>query len=292
MFFIHLYIFLIGICVGSFLNVVIDRIPKNQKLVNSRSICPHCKKKLSYKDLMPLFSFLFLKGKCRYCKKSIDRTLPVVELLTGGVFVAVMIGLFEGSTGVLWYVERVYYLVIFSVLITVFFMDLKYRIIDSKVILVGVVAWVLYTLVAKFLTLYANYINLQGDLLGKYLIKAGFVNTLFYREVKDVLINLASALLLFLFFYFLVIVTKGRGMGGGDVKFSFLMGLVLGFPRVIPGFFISFLTGALTGIILILIRKKTVRETVPFGPFLVFGTVAGLVIGERLVTWYLKILRI
>jgi len=288
----YIFIFVLGTCIGSFINVVIDRVPKNKKLVNSRSNCPFCKKTLSFRDLLPLISFISLKGKCRYCKKSIDPTLPLVELLTGMIFVSVFA--FNGNIfnlNFLGWVEKLYYLVILCLLVAIFFMDLKYRIIEDKLVMVGIFTWVSYTLISKFLILYSTYLDLRSDLFGVYLIKAGFLNNLVSREAKSVLLTLISAVLLLLFFYFLVVITKGRGMGGGDVKFSFLMGLILGFPKIIPAFFISFLTGALVGLILILIGKKTIKQTIPFGPFLVMGTVSGFVLGDGIIAWYLKLLQ-
>ncbi|PIP04634.1 hypothetical protein COX53_01320 [candidate division WWE3 bacterium CG23_combo_of_CG06-09_8_20_14_all_40_14] len=287
-FFIYLYIFLIGACAGSFLNVVIDRFPKRQKLIKSRSICPFCKTPLSFRDLLPIVSFVLLGGKCRYCKKKIDKTLPLVEILAGVMFILVMS--IDGGIGGVGIVEKLYYLAIFSVLLAVFFMDLKYGVIEDKLVLAGVFIWGFYTVFSKAGILYFYYTSLRGDAFGKYLIKAGFLNSLFVRELKEVFLSLLCAVILFLFFYFLAFITRGRGIGGGDVKFAFLMGLILGFPKIIPAFFLSFLTGALVSLILILLRKKTIKQTVPFGPFLVFGAVLGLLFGEGIVSWYLKFL--
>ncbi|MFH1565777.1 MAG: prepilin peptidase [bacterium] len=287
---ISIYTFLIGLCVGSFLNVVIDRLCKHQKFGKSRSICSFCKKTLAIKDLFPLFSFITLKGKCRYCRNKIDKTLPLVELLTGLMFVLVLNAGNMGGIGILEWIMKFYYLLILCVLIVVFFMDLKYGVIENKVILAGVSIWGVYTLVSNLFVWISTYIGLKNDPFGKYLIKSGFMNNLIIRDLKVVLVSLICALSLFLFFYFLVVITKGRGMGGGDVKFAFLMGLILGFPNSISAFFISFLTGALVSLILVLIGKKTIKQTVPFGPFLVFGTVAGLLFGENIADWYLKFL--
>ncbi|MFH1955764.1 MAG: prepilin peptidase [Patescibacteria group bacterium] len=289
-FLIYIYIFLIGLCVGSFLNVVIDRVPKHQKLVKPRSGCPFCKKPLLAKDLFPLLSFCLLKGKCRFCKNKIDKTLPIVELLTGLMFVLVFNVGGLGGIGIINWVEMVYYLAILCILIIVFFMDLKYGVIEDKVVLAGVGLWTLYVLISKGLFWDATYNNLRTDAFGKYLIKAGFMNNLIFRDLKIVLISLICAVSLFLFFYILVAITKGRGMGGGDVKFAFLMGLILGFPKVLPAFFLSFLTGALVSLILMLVGKKTMKQTVPFGPFLVTGTVLGLFWGDLIVKWYLGFL--
>ena len=275
---------LIGVCVGSFLNVLIDRLPKKQKLVKSRSICPLCKKTLRAIDLVPILSFLLLRGKCRYCKKKIDWTLPLVEIITGVMFVV-------GGIGSIGLVKITYYLLIGCVLIVVFFMDLKYRVIEDKIVFFGILTSLLYLIISKFLYINLIYTNLVNDSFGKYIVQSGYMNRVIRGEIRDFTFALLSGLLLFLFFYLLVIITKGRGMGGGDVKFAFLMGLITGFPKIIPAFFISFLTGAIAGIILMLVGKKTIKQTIPFGPFLVIGTAAGMVWGDFFVNWYLGLMR-
>ena len=274
---------LIGVCVGSFLNVLIDRLPKKQKLVKSRSICPLCKKTLRAIDLVPILSFLLLRGKCRYCKKKIDWTLPLVEVITGALFALV----FLTTNGI----NAIYYILIGCVLIVVFFMDLKYRVIEDKIVLFGIISTLLYLSLSKFLSVNLLYTNLVNDKFGKYIIQSGYMSRVIRGEIRDFTFALLSGLLLFLFFYLLVIITKGRGMGGGDVKFAFLMGLITGFPKIIPAFFISFLTGAIAGIILMLVGKKTIKQTIPFGPFLVIGTAAGVVWGAFFVNWYLGLMR-
>ena len=251
------FIFLLGLLVGSFLNVLVDRLPREESLIWARSRCDRCKKNLKWYDLIPLLSFIFLKGKCRYCRMRISLYYPVVELATGVLFILTFLflgimnpfGLAQGGHE-LRIMDLGYYLFLVSSLIVIFFADLKYGIIPDKIIFPSIVVSLIYL----------------------FLIH----NSLF-------LIHILAALGASLFFLILFLVTRGRGMGFGDVKFAFLMGLVLGFPDIVFALYIAFLTGAIIGCILIVWRKKRVfGTTIPFGPFLVIGTLISIFFGDIL----------
>lgn len=237
-------LFFLGLSIGSFLNVLIYRLPNDLRLAG-RSICPYCKKQIAWYDNIPLLSFILLRGKCRQCHSPIGWQYPVVELATGALFVLTF--LLVNSKNV---IELVYYLFIFSSLIVVFFADLRYGIIPDKIV---------YPLV--ILSMFYLFI---------------FHNSLF-------IIYLLSAFGSFAFLLLLFLVTRGRGMGMGDVKLAFLMGLFLGFPKIIIALYLSFLTGAAISLILVLWgKKKFFGATIPFGPFLVFGTFAAFFAGGEL----------
>jgi leader peptidase (prepilin peptidase) / N-methyltransferase len=249
-------IFLLGLAVGSFLNVLIDRLPRDESPFRGRSYCESCKKPLLWYDLIPVVSILFLKGKCRYCRSPISWYYPIVELTTGIMFVAVTIfvlnnfqfSIFNFQSNLNFQLSQTstiaYYLFIISSLIVVFFVDLKYGIIPDKVVYPSILAAIVYL-----------FINHQSLIIN----------------------HLLAAFGAFLFFLALYLLTKGKGMGFGDVKLVFLLGLVLGFPKIIVAFYIAFLTGAIIGIILILWGKKKLGgTTIPFGPFLVAGAFIAL----------------
>jgi prepilin signal peptidase PulO-like enzyme (type II secretory pathway) len=147
------------------------------------------------------------------------------------------------------YLQFLYYLLIVSGLIVIFFADLKYRIIPDQVLVVLLIVSFVYQMMVA---------------------------------PNDLINHLLSGLGMFTLFLFLVFITRGRGMGLGDVKFSFIMGLILGFPKIIPSFYLSFLTGALVSLILLLIGRKTVKSTIPFGPFLSMATIVSLLYGDNL----------
>jgi len=252
MFSILLFIF--GAVVGSFLGVVIDRLPKGKTIVKGRSHCDYCKHTLSGFDLVPVISFLALRGKCRYCHSSIGWSTFLIESITGLLFVITF--LFEQSSfesqlfSIAFFTSLLYYLYIVSSLIAIFFIDLEHGIIPNKIVYPAVVVSLIY--LAAF----------HATSLPQYLL---------------------SSLAAFFFFFLLYIFTKKKGMGLGDVKFAFLMGLILGFPGIVIALYIAFLTGAFIACMLVLWRKKKFGGgTVPFGPFLVGGTLVSLFAGEIL----------
>ena len=241
-------IFILGVSVGSFLNVLIDRLPREESFLIGRSYCESCKTRLRWYDLIPIFSFVILKAKCRYCRSRISYYYPVVELTTGFLFVAVLFLIGGFSINFITIINLIYYLFIMSGLIVIFFTDLKYGIIPDKVIYPAVAIASLF--------LIANH-------------QSPVANRVF------------SAIGAFLFFLLIFLVTRGRGMGFGDVKLAFLIGLILGFPKIVVSLYVAFLTGALVSIILILGKKKKFKgSTIPFGPFLAIGTLIALFWGD------------
>jgi len=245
-------VFIFGLFIGSFLNVLADRLPRGETVVKGRSHCEKCKETLQWYDLIPLASFIFLKGGCRYCHTRLSFIYPIVEITTGALFVITTIFVLNNFkfsiSNFQFLISLIYYLFIVSSLIVIFFADLKYEIIPDKIILPAIVVSALYLMS-----------NTQYAIL-PYLL---------------------SALGASLFFLLLFLITKGKGMGLGDVKFAFLMGLILGFPNIVISLYVAFLTGAIIGVALILWkRRKMSGATIPFGPFLVLGTLTALFWGE------------
>jgi len=241
------FFFILGLFFGSFLNLISDRLSRNEK-ITGRSYCENCKKTLSWKDLIPLLSFVWLKGKCRYCHVKLSNYYLFSEILTGILFVLTFIYI---STGTIFppkadqpladnfqfSIAAIYYFFIISAMIVIFFADLRHGIIPDKVVLSAVTVTLAWLLFINHQSLFINH-----------------------------LISAAGA---FLFFLFLFLITKGKGMGFGDVKLSFLMGLVLGYPGVFYSIYLAFLTGGAFAIILLLWKKKELKSQVAFGPFLV-----------------------
>ncbi len=247
-------IFIFGTVIGSFLGVVIDRLPKGKTIAKGRSHCDNCKHRLLSLDLIPVVSFLALRGKCRYCHSSIGWNTFFIESITGLLFVITF--LFVQSTfenqifSFAFFTSLLYYLYIVSSLIAVFFIDLEHGIIPNKIVYPAVVVSLIY--LAAF----------HATSLPQYLL---------------------SSLAAYFFFFLLYVFTKKKGMGLGDVKFALLMGLILGFPDIVIALYIAFLTGALVACMLVLWgKKKFGGGTVPFGPFLVGGTLVSLFAGEFL----------
>lgn len=243
-----LLVFLIGLLVGSFLNVLIDRIARNEKFVFGRSYCESCQHLLSWQDLIPLFSFIFLAGRCRYCRARIPLWLPVIELVTALVFVLVAWWFFELAWGLIFLG-----LIIASLLIVVFFTDLKYRLVYGIIIYPALLITLVYQI-----AIFGSWVGLISPLLA----------------------SLATGL----FFYLLYLLTKKRGLGFGDVQIGLLMGLLLGWPNIVVALYLAFLTGALTGIILIIAGRAKMKTAIAFGPFLVLATFIAWFAGGKLIS--------
>lgn len=254
-------VFILGLCVGSFLNVLIYRLPRGLKFVKGRSFCPECKRKINWFDNVPLISFILLKGRCRYCHSPISLRYPIVELTTGVLFVLgaqSQLGRL-GGLGILGTIEIEILLtwVLFSALVVIFFIDLEHQIIPDDVVAPLIILFSL----RQFFPLPTSFSSFS-------LLTSHFS-------------SFVSGIGSFLFMFSIYIITKGQGMGFGDVKLAFLIGLVLGYPKIIVALYLAFLTGGIVGVILILVRKAKFGQKIAFGPFLCLATTVTYLWGEN-----------
>jgi prepilin signal peptidase PulO-like enzyme (type II secretory pathway) len=268
--FFYLFMFVFGTAVGSFLGVVVDRVLGEESIWKGRSHCDHCRHKLAWNDLIPVVSYFLLKQKCRYCHEKLNWFYPTIELLTGLSFTLAAYAVFQGSILQVYNLNYLlllgYYFAVIASFLTIFFTDLKYGIIPFKVVFFATAVTLIW-----YLTLPALYF------LPVEIVSLGIQT--------NVLNALLSALGSFGLFFALFYLTKGRGMGFGDVVFAFLMGLVLGFPKVGLALYLAFITGAIVSLILVAAHLKKLKGgTIPFGPFLVFGTIVSLLFGNYLIT--------
>jgi len=242
--------FIFGSVMGSFLGVVIERLPNNRNIFLGRSQCDSCGKKLNWYELVPIVSFIALHGKCLKCKKKIDIRIFVVELLTAILTVG---SVFYAAINSLDIFNLIILIAVIYIFLIIFFIDLKHAIIpDVLTILLLIISVIrIYTLEISFLPFILSGI---GALL---------------------------------FFSFLFAITRGRGMGLGDVKLSFVLGMILGYPLIIIGLYMAFLTGAIVSIILVLARKKRFKGgVIPFGPFLVLGSILAIFFESWLIKFF------
>ncbi len=244
---IYVLIFIFGLCIGSFLNVVICRLKTKESIFIGRSYCPKCRAVLKWYDLIPVLSFLMQKGKCRYCNKKISWQYPIIEITTACLFLLIFKQFLIFN-----FINLIYFWFIVSILIIIFVYDLKHYIIPDKIVYPAIAISLLYSLFIIHNPLF-NY--------------------------------LLSAFIASGFFLFLVFITKGKGMGLGDVKLAFLMGLILGWPNILLALFLSFFSGAIVGIGLIALHKKGLKSQIPFGPFLSANTVFALLYGSQLIDY-------
>ena len=275
---IYFFIFLFGLAVGSFLNCVIYRLETGGNFFRGRSFCPKCKHILSWPDLIPLFSFFLLKGKCRYCQQKISLQYPLVELATGILFVLTAYNLQLTIYNLKDLFVVSYLLLVVNCLLVIFVYDLKHYIIPDKIIYPAIAVAFLYQIISNFQWVAGGWRLIS-------ITNFQFLITNFYHPFL-------SAVGAALFFLFIVLISRGKWMGVGDIKLAFLMGLVLGFPNILVALFSAFLLGAIIGIGLIISGKKTLKSEVPFGPFLVTGTFIALFWGQEIINWYAKSLYI
>jgi prepilin signal peptidase PulO-like enzyme (type II secretory pathway) len=249
-----------GLLIGSFLNALIWRVHKGKSIAEGRSICTHCKHELAPKDLIPLLSYLMLGGKCRYCSKPIGLQYPLVELATAVLF-GLSYWLLEPA-GLVGWGELLVWLYVLASLIFLAVYDLRWMLLPNVVMFpaIGVtLAWI-------------GIRALLGDM-----------------PVSTLTGPLLAAAVFGFFFLGLAVIAGGRLMGLGDVKLVVLMGLLLGIQKTILALLIGFNTAAVIGVGLIILGRKKRSDYIPFGPFLVIGTIAAYLYGAPLIEWYLAV---
>jgi len=238
----------LGTVVASFLNVCIDRLPNNESLLSPRSHCSSCHHRLTIKDLVPVFSYLWLRGRCRYCQSPVPRRLLWVEVGTGALF-----GYLYWHYGLsIELAITSFYCCLFIIIMVV---DLEHQLILNKV-----------TYPAMGVAL---LINVFSD-------EPGIVHAA---------IGGGIGLGLFL----LVALLSRGGMGWGDVKMAALIGLVTGYPLIFVALVVAIILGGLVAVMLLLFKKKSRKEGIPFGPYLSLAAIATLLFGTELLDWCLGI---
>ena len=178
----------------------------------------------------------------------------------------------------------IFVLIIFCFYLILFLTDIKYYLIPDIIVVPAIVFSFVYIILAYARDLISLYQNLMASELGPYLIEAGYFNDKLLFALKSFGIHIFSALLIAFFFWFLVFITKGKGMGDGDIRLGLLLGLFNGFPRNVLAVFLGFVIGASFSLILVFFKKKTIKDTIPFGPFLILGSVIAAVFGKPVIT--------
>lgn len=242
-----LIIFTLGLLIGSFLNVCIYRIPKGESISYPPSHCTNCTNRIKPYDLIPVISYIFLRGKCRYCGEKISIKYPLIELFTGLIFVGlyykydISLDLFK-------------YLILASYLIVIGFIDFNTTDVYLNTTLSGFIIGVIFLGISLY----------HGQSVSTYvigtLIGGGFIA---------------------------VIILLTGGMGWGDAEICALCGIYLGIRLTILTLFLSVILGGIIGVILILTKKKTRKDYIPFGPYITMGALISILWGEKFISWYL-----
>jgi len=252
---------ILGMIIASFLNVCIDRLPRGESLMFPPSHCPICKHRLAVKDLIPILSYLRLRGRCRYCRAPIPRRLLGMEIGVGALFPLLYwhYGL-SAELGII-----AYYCCLFIVLL---FIDWEHGLILNRIIYPAMI-------VAVFISIF---------LLGSISIFA-LGNSLISLPPKIAQAAIGGAIGFGI--SLLVVVGSRGGMGWGDVKMAALIGLVIGFPLVFFTLIMAAILGGLVAVILLLLKKKRRKEAIPFGPALSVAAIVTLIWGPNILDWYL-----
>lgn len=256
--FFGVVIFVLGLIIGSFLNVCIFRLPKQVSIAASRSACPACGTPLKPWDLIPMLSYVFLGGKCRYCKAKISVQYPLVETLTGALYLLLYL-----RFGLVWPLPV--YLALVSLLIVISAIDISHMEIPDGLIVAG--------LIVGGVQLIASIFTPHFGAWHSYVI--GF----FAGGLPLLLIALVCTYAL-----------KKDAMGGGDIKLMAFCGLIISWKLVITAYLISVVAGAVFGLVLMALNKRKSSDAIPFGPFLSLGVILSVFFGDALIGWYLGLL--
>jgi leader peptidase (prepilin peptidase)/N-methyltransferase len=259
----HVFVFLIGACIGSFLNVCVYRIPKRLSLIRPGSHCPRCGSPVRWWDNIPILSYILLRGRCRDCGVRISVQYPLIESLTA-LFLLLVYYQFGFSVSFIGYS-------IFSVLlILIFFIDLHHLIIPDLLTVPGIGLGVLFTWLA----------GRAPAAIGRPWLAEGLRESLIGAVVGASILLLAA--------YLGKLAYKKDVMGGGDVNLAAMVGAFLGWKFLLLTLFISFLSGSVAGLILVGARRKTMASQIPFGPFIAGSALFVLIHGEGLLAFYLS----
>ena len=240
--------FLFGACVGSFLNVVIHRLPRDESIVSPRSRCPSCGRPIRARENIPIVGFLLLRGRCAGCGEAISRRYPAVEALTGAGFAAIF---FADGPGV----PLLRDLLFFSLLVPITFIDVDHRIIPDELSLGGLAAGLLLS----FLPGGDWKGSVAGAVLGGGIL---YATAFLYEKVRG-----------------------AEGMGGGDIKLLAMIGAFLGWRGALAALFFGALLGAAGGMLAMRRGGEGLKTAIPFGPYLCVAAMVARYFGEVFWKW-------
>ncbi|OIP64704.1 MAG: prepilin peptidase [Nitrospirae bacterium CG08_land_8_20_14_0_20_52_24] len=260
--FIPAAVFVFGSMIGSFLNVCIYRIPRNESLVFPSSHCTRCGEPIRFYDNLPIISWFILIGKCRHCKSPISFQYPMVELLNASGFFYIYIR--YGITA-----QALFYGLFFSALVVITFIDLYHRIIPDLISLPGI------------------GVGLLGSMIIPMFSPLSAMTLSIPPKFPDALFGSALG---FGIFYIIAKVSPKifgqEGMGGGDIKLIAMIGAFLGWQKMLLTIMLGSLAGSIVGIFLMIFFRKGRQYAVPFGPFLSLGALMSLFWGTSMIAWY------
>jgi leader peptidase (prepilin peptidase)/N-methyltransferase len=276
-----LFLFILGTIFGSFLNVVILRYKTGETVfgrqLGGRSACPRCGKKLLWRELIPIVSFIIQLGKCRNCKRPISWQYPVVEALSGIILATVPLILGVTPYAFIW-------AVVLLIMLTASFIDARHYVIpDLLTIIIAVLGAIATVMVVFGKTGHESLV--PGTFLGSYAYIFSFTDNLWAAHLVASLIGGA-------FFSLIILLSRGKAMGWGDAKLAAAIGLLMGWPDAILAIIIAFILGAAVGIVELIADKKGLKDALPFGPFIAIGTAAVFYFGQNILAAYFEFLNL
>ena len=289
MFIQYIILFVFGLAVGSFINVIALRYNPGDKIlggknIGGRSHCPYCNKQLVWYELLPIFSFLIQKGKCRHCHNKLFLQYPLVEILSGLIFVLAPLVLQISNYGLQTtnYGLIVVWILIFELFLLLSIIDFRYYIIPDQInLLLGTLG-----LVLVFINNHLNNFNIiTGSFIGHYAAIFGIRENIFINHIFAFFLGM-------IFLGIIIIASRGRGMGWGDFKLIGALGLIFGWPDILIIILLSFIIGGISVLPLLLKKRKTMKDMVPFGPFLIIASTVVFFFGYKLADFYFGLFNI
>ena len=251
--------FALGASVGSFLNVVSDRVPRGVSIVTPRSFCDKCKRTLESRELIPVLSYLWLRGKCKECGVSIPLRVWLVEVVTGSLFT---VAYFRYGSGM----EFAIVCVALALMVAISVIDLEHRLILNSIIFPTL-------LVLLIIAPFWPQIGFERGFLDSHGMLASFANSVLAGfGVSALFLMLALAV--------------PQGMGMGDVKLTAVIGLMVGFPGVVVAIWLGIVIGGIVAVLLLILKLRGRKDLIPFGPFLSVGAIIALLAGTELTSKY------
>ncbi len=273
------WLFAFGLCIGSFLNVCIFRIPSKGSISDPpRSQCPQCGATIRFYDNIPVLSYLWLRGRCRHCSGGISPRYPIVEMLSGlfAVAVALRFGI---------YLEALFYYIFICTLLVIIFIDIDHQIIPDLLTLPGIVLFLAASFAKRS---FIGYFPPAPAPMMRWAHSLSLPPMLFSSLLGILLGGGLLYLVAWGYFHF-----SGReGMGGGDIKLLAMIGAMIGWEGVVFTLFVGSATGTIVGILLMIgARLRDWKLRIPFGPFLSLGAIAYIFYGARAIHAYLLLSR-
>ncbi len=254
--------FLVGLCFGSFLNVIVYRLPEKKSIVSPPSKCPSCDTRLGLVELTPIIGYIILLGRCRHCKTTINIRYPLIELAVGFIFAFSVY--YFGLT-----VNAFFYLVLIYLLFAIALIDLKYRIVPNTLVAAG--------LIAAFIFYIPALINLVLELPGWIVVE---------RDLPDA----AAGFLVGGGIMLIILLVSRGGMGAGDMKLMAMIGLFVGLRGAAVVMLLGFFMGAIVGVTYMALGKLTRKDALPFAPYLSLAAIFQVLWGESIWYWYINLL--